>query len=382
MKFLTIWWVGLMAVAMADDVPPVLELGKPAPEFSLPGTDGKTHSLADFKQAKLLVVIFTANHCPDARAAAPRMAELDAKYRDRGVAFVAISGNDPKALRPDELGYCAYGDSFEEMKPFAEENGWRFPYLYDGDTQAVTRAYGAQATPHVFVFDAERKLRYHGRIDDLQRQFGPLPVDNYVGKAIDALLAGNEIELKSTRAFGCSTKWIFKRESVVKDQEKWEALEVKLDTLDALAAKALAANPTKKLRIVNFWSTSCGPCVAEFPALVDTYRRFQNRPVELVTISLDPVKEKAVVEKFLKSRHVALSPRAERMVKDEGRLTNNYLFVGNPDDLAEAFDPTWTGALPLTLLVEPGGKVVWRHGDEVDALELRRAIVKWLDAQQ
>lgn len=365
---------------LADDrIPPVLDIGKKGPDFSLKDFDGKQYAMKDFADSKILVLIFTANHCPDARSAAPRMAQLHARYADKGVAFVAIACNDPKAVRPDELGYCAHGDSYEEMKPFAVENGWKFPYLWDGDTQKITRAYGAQATPHVFMLDDKRILRYSGRIDDYKRKFGPLQDDSYVVKALDAMLAGKEVETKTTRAFGCSTKWSFKREFVAKDQQKWEALEETLDVLEATSVKELAANKSSKLRIVNFWSTTCGPCVAEFPALVDTYRRFQNRPVDLITISLDPIEDQDKVLKFLTKQHCAMSPRSARMVIAEGRSSNNYIYKGNPDQLAEAFDPKWGGALPLTLLVEPGGKIVWRHQGEFEPVELRRAIVKWLD---
>jgi peroxiredoxin len=363
---------------MAAEPPPIMPIGGKAPDFSLPGIDGKTHRLADFDSSKVLVVMFTSNHCPEARAAAPRMAELDEKYRGRGVAFVAINGNHPDALRPDELGYSPFGDSFEEMKPFADEYAWKFPYLYDGDNQKVTTAYGAQATPHVFVFDEKRLLRYNGRMDDAGRKFGPAG-KSYLADAIDSVLAGTDVAEKTTRAVGCSTKWLAKREAVASDQKKWEALEVKLDLLDAAAVKKLRGNATEKLRIINLWSTTCGPCVAEFPSLVDTYRRFQNRPVEFISISLDASAEREKVEKFLQSRHAALSPRTAASVAKEGRATNNYIFEGNPDALAEALDPEWGGALPLTLLVEPGGKIVWRTNDEVDFLRLRREIVKWLD---
>ncbi|MDX1680653.1 MAG: redoxin domain-containing protein [Akkermansiaceae bacterium] len=365
---------------VADDrVPPVLEIGKKGPDFTLVDYDGKEYSMEDFDDSKILVLIFTANHCPDARSAAPRMAELHEKYSDKGVAFVAIACNDPEALRPDELGYCAHGDTYEEMKPFAEENGWKFPYLWDGDTQKVTRAYGAQATPHVFILDDERILRYRGRIDDYKRKFGPLKKDSYVVKALDAMLAGEEIETKTTRAFGCSTKWSFKKEFVAKDQALWEALEEELDILDPGEAVAIAQNDTEKLRVVNFWSTTCGPCVAEFPDLVDTYRRFQNRPVELITVSLDPIEDRDKVLEFLTKQHCALSPRTAKSVKAEGRSTNNYIYKGNPDQLAEAFDPDWTGAMPLTLVIEPNGKIAWRHQGQFKPLELRRAIIKWLD---
>ncbi len=373
--------VSLICPLMAAEPPPVLAIGAKAPDFNLPGTDGKAHGLKDFAKAKVLVVMFTSNHCPEARAAAPRMAEFDAKYRAPGVAFVAISGNHPDALRPDELGYSPFGDSFEEMKPFAEENGWKFPYLYDGETQKVTTAYGAQATPHVYVFDDQRLLRYTGRMDDTGRKFGPAD-KSYLGDAIEAVLAGREVAEKTTRAVGCSTKWLNKRQSVADEQKRWEAMDVALDLLDAKSAAKLRQNATEKLRIINLWSTSCGPCVAEFPALVDTYRRFQNRPVELISISLDPPTDREKVANFLKSRHAALSPRTLASVTKEGRATNNYLFEGNPDDLAESLDPKWGGALPLTLLVEPGGKIVWRSNDEIEALTLRRELVKWLDEKK
>jgi thiol-disulfide isomerase/thioredoxin len=373
--------VTLTFAVAADQPPPVLDIGKEAPDFTLPGVDGQDHSLEDFADSKLLVVMFTCNHCPDARAAAPRMADLHQKYADNDVAFVAISGNDPQALRPDELGYGVYGDSFPEMKPFAEDNGWQFPYLYDGDMQRVIRAYGGQATPHVFIFDEERLLRYSGRIDDMKRKSGPLG-DSYVVDAIDALLGGKKVEVETTRAFGCSTKWSYKRASVVKDQARWEAIQETLAILDADGAKALAENPTEKLRVVNFWSTTCGPCVVEFPDLVETYRRFQNRPVELITISLDLVDDQGKVLKFLEQQHAALSPRTARSLEAEGRTTNNYLYEGNPDHLAEAFDPDWTGALPHTLVIAPGGKLLWHHTGMVEGVELRRQIVKWLDAQR
>ncbi|MGD7653598.1 MAG: redoxin domain-containing protein [Verrucomicrobiales bacterium] len=364
-------------VLAAAEPPPTLAIGSQAPAFALPGTDGKTHRLTDFAASRVLVVIFTCNHCPDANAAAPRMAALDARYRDKGVAFVAISGNHPAAIRPDELGYSPYDDSFDDMKPFAAENGWQFPYLYDGDKQDVTTAYGAQATPHVFVFDETRTLRYTGRMDDNRRKFGPAG-KSYLADAIDALLNGAKVNPETTRPFGCSTKWIWKRDSVAKDQEKWESLPVTLETLDAKTAAILRQNTTAKLRVINLWSTTCGPCVSEFPELVETSRRFQNRPVEVVTISLDPIESKPAVLEFLKSRHAALPAPTAKSLKKESRTSNHYIYQGNPDHLAEAIDPDWQGALPLTVVVAPGGELVWRTNDEVDPFTLRSHIVKWL----
>lgn len=381
MRLTTILGLALACVlpAMAQQVPKVLPIGSDLPDFSLSGTDGKTCTPADFKAAKLVCVIFACNHCPDSVAAAARIQKIHQDYKVKGVAVVVVNGNNAESLTPDELGYSPFGDSFEEMAPFAKDYGWTFPYLYDGKTQAFTTACGAQSTPHVFLFDADRKLRYTGRIDDAHRD--PAAVGkSYLREALDALLAGTEVEEPVTRSFGCSTKWLYKKPNVAKDQAAWVKKPVTLSDLDAALCQKLAANGTKKLRLINFWSTTCGPCVKEFPALVDTYRRFQNRPFEFISISVDDVSQRPNVLKFLESHHTALSDRTAPSLAEEGRTSNNYLWTGgNPDAMAKAIDPEWTGALPHTVLIGPGGKVLWRHTDEIEVVELRRQILKGLD---
>lgn len=366
-------------LATAQEVPKVLPIGSDLPSFSLPGIDGKTHTEKDYADAKILCVIFTCNHCPDSVAAAARTEKIHQDYKDKGVAIVAVNANNPESLRPDELGYSPYGDSFEEMKPFAESHGWTFPYLYDGEKQEFATACGAQSTPHVFIFDSERKLRYTGRMDDARRSSAPVE-KSYVRDAFEAILAGKEVAEPTTRSFGCSTKWLFKDGSVAEEQKAWEEKEVTLDELDESLAKKLRENKSGNVRVINFWSTTCGPCVAEFPELVDTYRRFQNRNVDFITISLDPKEDKEKVRKFLESRHAALSKRTQPSMEKEGRTSNNYIWTdGNPDRLAEALYPKWTGALPLTIIISPDGKILWNHNAEIDVVELRSEILKGLD---
>jgi peroxiredoxin len=380
MKNIAIALLGLFGgFATAQDIPKVLPIGSDLPAFSLPGIDGKTHTEKDYAEAKILCIIFTCNHCPDSVAAAARTEEIHQEYKDKGVAIIAVNANNPNSLRPDELGYSPFNDSFEEMKPFAESYGWTFPYLYDGENQKFAIACGAQSTPHVFVFDSERKLRYTGRMDDSRRSSAPVE-KSYLRDAFEALLAGNEIQETVTRSFGCSTKWLFKGDSVAEEQKKWEAKPVTLDDLDEALAKKLAENKSGNVRVINFWSTTCGPCVAEFPDLVETYRRFQNRNVDFISISLDPAEDKAAVQKFLESRHAALSERTRKSMEKESRTSNNYIWTGsNPDKLAEAISPEWTGALPLTVIISPDGKVLWSHGAEIDVVELRTEILKGLE---
>lgn len=374
--------LALAASTTAAEPPPVMPTGSPIPDFKLPGIDGKTWSLADFKDSKAIVLIFTCNHCPDSVAARERTRVLHADYKDRGVAVIAINANNPIGLRPDELGYSPYGDSFEEMKPFAEEAGWTFPYLYDGETQTFAAACGAQSTPHVFVFDADRKLRYNGRMDDAGRSVDPVE-KSFVRDAINAVLSGGEIETPVTRSFGCSTKWLWKKDEVAADQAAWEKKQVVIEALDVNLAKTIRANASGKVRLIHFWSTTCAPCMAEFPEFVETYRRFQSRPFDVVTISLDPTARAKAAADFLTKNHAAIPGSYAAVLEKEKRSSIHYRFAGeNPDHLAEAIDPEWSGALPHNVLVSADGKVLWRHTGRLDAVEIRREILKAIDAHQ
>ncbi len=342
---------------------PTLTLGSVAPEFSLPGVDGKTWSLADFK-APILVVMFTCNHCPTAQAYEGRLQRLVADYRPRGVDFVAINPNSADALRLDELGYTDLDDSFESMKIRAAQRGFDFPYLDDGPSQAVARLYGPVATPHLFIFDAQRRLHYQGRVDDSERE--NLVKSRDARAALDALLAGREPSVASTRVFGCSVKWAEKSEANRQWLDKVRSEAVAVDPVDAEGLKALRINAQNKVRLVTFWATWCGPCITEFDDFLNTNLRFRHRDFELVTVAAQFPDERPKVLEFLERHHAS---------------TRN-LYFGDPDKyrLIEAFDPEWNGALPYTLLIGPSGKVLYRQSGAVDFLELRRRIVPALNA--
>ena len=173
-----------------------LELGQAAPDFSLPGVDGKDHSLADCADAKVLVVGFTCNHCPYVIGSEDRLNALLADYAPQGVALVCVNANE-------EVGHPT--DSFEHMVERAAEKGFAFPYLRD-ESQEVALAYGALRTPHFYVFDAERKLRYSGRMDDNPRSAGE-ETTRELRDALDDLLAGREVAVPLTNPIGCNVKW-------------------------------------------------------------------------------------------------------------------------------------------------------------------------------
>ncbi len=338
-----------------------MAIGQTAPDFKLPGVDGKTYSLADFAKARILAIVFTCNHCPTAQAYEDRLIQLQRDYQDRGVAIVAICANDPKALRLDELDFSDLTDSLDDMKIRGKDKNFNFPYLYDGDTQSTALAYGPLVTPHIFVFDHARKLRYQGRIDNAE--IGKVTSTD-ARNAIDALLADKPVAVETTRVFGCSTKWSEKRQSVLDSLKKWDAEPVTLDMIDAAAVATLAKNPTKKLLLVNLWATTCAPCVEELPELVTMNRMYRDRDFEFVSISIDDPDQKAQALSRLTREHVAAT---------------NYLFNStNRDKLADALDSKWAGPIPYTLLIAPGGQIIYRHDGAIEPLEVKRAIVDYL----
>jgi peroxiredoxin len=358
----TIILLAVANVAAAD--PPglkVLPIGSPAPDFSLPGVDGRTYSPKDFADSKFLVVLFTCNHCPTAQAYEDRIIKLHADYKDKGVALVAISPNDPKAVRLDELGYTDLSDSFEEMKLRAKDRKFDFPYLYDGETQKTSIAYGVLATPQVFIFDGDRRLRYVGRIDDSDvREVKSHDTRN----ALDALLSGKPVEKDTTRVFGCSTKWADKRDDAKKSLEKWSQEPVTLAAIDEAGVAKLAKNEGKDLLVVNVWATWCGPCVAELPEFVTMNRMYRKRDFKLVTISMDEPEKDGAALKVLKDLHVS--------------ATNYIVGFKDRDKFAELLDKDWPGPLPHTLVIAPGGKVLYRKTGAMGPLEVKRAIVGYL----
>lgn len=348
-----------------------LAIGESAPNFKLPGIDGRDWSLNDFRKASVLMVYFTSNHCPVCHAHDPRLLTLLKELEGQSVAVVAINPNSGDGLRQDELGYSKYDDSFENMKFYARDEGFTFPYLYDGETQAVAKKYGCLATPHVFIFDQQRKLQYQGWLDD-SRFPDPQTVKRRDARdAILALLQGKPVSVPETKPFGCSTKWREKIGDVAIDDEKWEAAPVTLDVIDGAGITSLVKNDTRKYRLFNVWSTTCLPCVEEFPGLMRISRRMGLRDFELITITTDLPEDREKALKFLSKHRAALPTKLKATLEKEGRKSNNYLYTeASMDTLIQALDPAWEGPQPHTVLVAPGGKVVFRHNGKIGEAEL------------
>lgn len=177
---------------MATDT---LKIGSKAPNFNLPAVDGKTYSIDSFSDKQALIVIFSCNHCPYVRAYEDRIIQIQNDYKDK-LQIVAINSNDTTNY-PE--------DSFEEMIKRANEKKFNFPYLRD-ESQEVAKAYGATHTPEIFLFDKDRKLVFHGKIDDNWQD--PTSVKSpYLRNAVEELLANKPISVPETFTIGCTIKW-------------------------------------------------------------------------------------------------------------------------------------------------------------------------------
>lgn len=348
-------------VALKEQPVGKLNIGDQAPPFNLPDVDGNFHKLEDFADAEVFVINFTCNHCPTAQAYEDRFINVVEEYKSKKVAFIAISSNSPIGILPEELGYTDLSDTYEEMKTRSVDKSYNFPYLYDGDTHEFSLAYGPTATPHVFVFDKTRKLIYSGRIDASEKP-GTANAED-LRKAIEAGLKGEALpaDQAQTPAFGCSMKWAWKNEYTIKTNKEWAAKEVTLEKLSPAGLEDLLKNDSDELLLINFWATWCGPCIIEYPEFITIERMYGARDFRFVSISMDSPDQLDKALKFLKSKESAVQ---------------NYLMDTNDKyEVINVVGKEWDGSLPITLLIEPGGKIAYRVPGTIEALALRKAIV-------
>jgi thiol-disulfide isomerase/thioredoxin len=333
-----------------------LATGSPAAEFSLPGADGRTHALADYAVSPVLALVFTCNSCPVSQLYEARIQQLYDDYRGKGVAVVAINANRPESMHLADLAFTDGGETLEDMKGRAALRRLQYPYLAGG-TETAAR-YGVTALPHVFVFDKERTLRYEGRFDDNIRE--DLVRSRYARDAVDAVLAGRPVPLAHTAVEGCQVKGLAPA-AADEDLARFERGPVPLRMAGPDDLRRLRQNGTGKLLLVNFWATWCAPCAAEFPDLEATYRRYERRGLEFVTVSVNDPEERPAVLQFLE---------AQRASHDNRLFASSDVY-----GLQAAFDPDMPAPVPFTLLLAPNGDVVYQELGELTVGRLRRAIL-------
>ncbi|HTZ75837.1 MAG TPA: redoxin family protein [Candidatus Aquilonibacter sp.] len=339
---------------------PVLPIGSPMPDFTLPGIDGKMHSSDEYKSAKILAIVFESNHCPVSIAYESRIRGIYEDYKDRGLELVAINPNNPSTVALNELGYTDMTDDMADMKIRAKLRHIDWPYLYDGDTQTTTIKFGAVATPHIFIFDQDRKLRYEGRIDnstDIHKV-----TENDARNAIDALLAGQPVTVASTQTFGCSTKWLSSHSAgVEKEREKLDAEPVSLTPVSADDLKAMRANNTGKTVVVEFWSLKCPDCLAAFNGYETTWWMYRLRKFDMITVSTDNPKDSAAVLDYLKQQHAG------------GK--NLQFDSTDTKALQAAVGEKWKLGTPFAMVIGPDGNIVYQKTGTADILEVRRHVL-------
>jgi len=335
-----------------------LETGDAAPDFFLRGVDGKSYSLASFEKSKLLVVVFTCNHCPTSQAYEDRLIELSRDYDRATLAIVAISPNDPLALRKDELGYSEVSDTFEGMQIRAKRKGFSFPYLYDGADQNCSRSYGPRVTPQVFLFNQDRRLKYSGRIDNSVDSRKVYQHD--LRSAIDHVLAGKNIKNSNTKVLGCPIKWAGARNLVARDNARLDRETVSLKSLDEQGFAFLVANKSKLLKLFVVWSPDLKSTNESFTQLVEIHRRYRKRGLEIITLTAkEPLGEEKILA-FLRGHHASF---------------RNYFYEVDWGRFPLQVDLKSKETYPLTFLIEPGGSVRYRQIGSFKPLLMKRAIL-------
>ncbi len=338
---------------------PLMPIGTAAPDFALKGTDDKIHTLAEFSKGKVLVVMFESVHCPVSENYEARMRALYDSYHSKGVEFVAINPNNPKAVRLDELGYTDLTDAPADMKIRVRDRHIPWPYVSDGETQATAQKFGAVATPHVFIFDQDRKLRYEGRIDDNQNE--KLVKVHDAKDAIEALMSGGTVAVPHRPAFGCSTKWLSKSGDVEKETARIHAEPVELTPASATDITTLRANAGDKVTVIHFWSTATQNGQRNFADLQTTYRMYRGRSYNYVTVNTDTPANTGKATDFLHSEYASSK--------------NLQLSPADLKTVQGAFGSTWFANEEFTAVIAPGGKLVYAHKGPVDILDVRHAIL-------
>jgi peroxiredoxin len=352
---------------------PVLPIGASFPDFNLPGVDGKMHTLSEYSGAKILAVVFESNHCPVSIAYETRIKKLYEDYKSKGMVLIAINPNNASAIQLSELGYTDTTDDMKDMIIRTKLRHIEWPYLYDGETQSTASKFGAIATPHIFIFDQDRKLRYEGRIDDSTASAKVKSQD--ARNAIEEMLAGQPVAVPITPVFGCSTKWLSKSTGVKEEMVKINAEPVKLTAASLDDIKKLRANATDKTVIVYFWSTKSKESMDRLIDYETTYRMYRRRKFDMVTVSTDKPSDQSKVTDFLQEQHAS--------------GTNLQLDSGDTRALQDAVGAKWKTSEPFVMVIAPNGKVVYQKAGTADILNVRRYVMAtipndgpWADVQE
>lgn len=333
-----------------------LSIGQKLPEFSLPGIDGKQYTNNDFNSYTVLVIVFISNICPTSQAYEDRIIALAEEFSDRNVGFMAISPNNPHALSYEDQSYSEFGDSFNEMILRSKDKGYNFPFLYDGDKQEVSKAFGPAATPHIFVFDTKRILRYQGRIDNIENPYKE-PTSQEARSAILAVLAGIDVLEETTKVFGCPVRWEKDIEIKNKIDNSWNKKPVKIREITNEGLIKLLGNYNDNIALIYIYSLNDSSLYKDMDALVEIHRRYNSRFFEVITVRSGD-KDMEVFE-LLEKQHAAFQ---------------NYYC--REDIKHTLINSSFQGRYPFILLIEPEGKILKVWEGPVEPLTVKKTIIE------
>ena len=357
------FWQQISALLLGLSVPIfALDHHAEMPQFKLRGVDGSVFDSALGIGSPLLAVVFLSNHCPASQMFQGELIMLANEYRSKGFRLIAISPNDPEAIPPDELAYSDLGDSLPEMKIRAKELKYPFPFLYDGETQQTAKMFGVKVTPHVYLFDKNRKLRYSGRIGDPKNP--RVQERQELRQALKALVNGDEPPIVRGRAFGSSIKWAKNREFVIKMHERYSRETVLLREVDKRTLEFIRRNKAAWPKMIYVWSISDKTKREDLLQLSAIHKIYRKRGLEWITVCIENNTQKEDVYKLLKE------------TQSSGR---NFMAHGSDiSPLADLRAEKGNRITPYIALVEPGGAISHRSTDGLLPLELKRYILSTL----
>ncbi|MBT5716722.1 MAG: thioredoxin family protein [Opitutae bacterium] len=343
-------WSSAFALDYQEDMPP----------FRLPGVDGNIYDSREFKKSELLAVVFLSNHCPTSQIFQHGIISLAKEYRNQGLQVIAISPNDPEAILPDELSYSVLGDTFSEMVLRSKELQYPFPYLYDGKTQEVSKSYGVRVTPHAYLFDKNRKLRYSGRIGDPKNPDRKDRDD--LRHAIISLIHGTEPVVVRGLAYGNSIKWIKDRIIVEKARSRFSRESVYLKKSNSRTLQFVRRNISKLPTLIYVWSIKDMNNRQDLLKLASIHKIYRKRGLKFVTICVDGK------ECF---------DAAKKVLVETQSSGTNYISTGTEiSPVADLRSEEGFLTTPFLGLLTPEAKVYYRSNNKINSLIIKRNIIK------